>query len=121
MADNMSIDKNDPVRDESGDESGTSSSRDAEAQANSTNTANSTQENQQPKRKGGRKPVRCLASRPYLDTRYERCPGLTAAVTHGRTFANSACRSMLPQRSGSSATARRKQLFARGGRSTSNN
>lgn len=57
MADNMSIDKNDPVRDESGDESGTSSSRDAEAQVNNTSAANSTQENQQPKRKGGRKPI----------------------------------------------------------------
>jgi hypothetical protein len=53
MADKMSIDKNDPGRDESGDES-TGSSPDAEPQANTTNA---TTQEQQPKRKGGRKPV----------------------------------------------------------------
>lgn len=55
MADKMSIDKNDPGRDESGDDS-TGSSHDAEPQTNTTGST-TTQENQQPKRKGGRKPV----------------------------------------------------------------
>ena len=53
MADKMSIDKKDAVKEDSGDESIGSSPENEPGPAN-----NSTQENQQPKRKGGRKPVR---------------------------------------------------------------
>jgi hypothetical protein len=52
MADKMSIDKNDPVKDDSGEDS-MGSSPDAEQGTN----ANNAQDNQPAKRKGGRKPV----------------------------------------------------------------
>jgi hypothetical protein len=58
MAERMSVDKKDPVKDDSEDSMG--SSPEAEHPTNNHNGNNSTtaQENQQPKRKGGRKPVR---------------------------------------------------------------
>lgn len=69
MADKMSIDKHDPTKDDSEDsqmESSPEREREGEApagEANRQNTGATTttaapQENQQPKRKGGRKPVR---------------------------------------------------------------
>jgi len=51
MADKMSIDDKDPVKDDSGDESAGSSPEAEQGQVNNM------QEHQQPKRKGGRKPV----------------------------------------------------------------
>lgn len=64
MADKMSIDKKDPVKDDNSEESlGSSPEGEQQPQQNSNNTQE-TQENQQPKRKGGRKPVSLLS----LDT-----------------------------------------------------
>lgn len=57
MADKMSIDKKDPVKDDNSEESlGSSPEGEQQPQQNSNNTQE-TQENQQPKRKGGRKPI----------------------------------------------------------------
>ncbi|KAL8366930.1 hypothetical protein RB595_009127 [Gaeumannomyces hyphopodioides] len=57
MADKMSIDKKDPVKDDNSEESlGSSPEGEQQPQQNSNN-AQETQENQQPKRKGGRKPI----------------------------------------------------------------
>ncbi|KAL1864638.1 hypothetical protein VTK73DRAFT_5766 [Phialemonium thermophilum] len=55
----MSIDKNDPVKDDSEESVGSSPNADTHGnEPSTTNTSNNTtQENQQPKRKGGRKPI----------------------------------------------------------------
>ena len=52
MADNMSIDKHDPTKDDHSDGESIDSSPDGEGPTGTT-----PQETQQPKRKGGRKPV----------------------------------------------------------------
>lgn len=66
MADNMSIDKQDPTKEERESEDSMESSPEGEAPATAA-----AQENQQPKRKGGRKPVcECLKINylPYFST-----------------------------------------------------
>jgi len=67
MADNMSIDKQDPTKEERESDDSMGSSPEGEAP-----TTAAAQENQQPKRKGGRKPVRRkqaflhLANSPHI-------------------------------------------------------
>ncbi|WYZ40467.1 hypothetical protein EsH8_IV_000808 [Colletotrichum jinshuiense] len=58
MADKMSIDNKDPVKEDTPESMGSSPEADHNAAANGTSAgANAATENQQPKRKGGRKPI----------------------------------------------------------------
>ncbi len=75
MADTMSIDKTDPIKEDSEDSMGSSPEGE---EAPPTNRNNNPQETQPPKRKGGRKPVRAsflVHLAKYWDiTRYKFLP-----------------------------------------------
>jgi hypothetical protein len=104
MAEKMSIDKKDPVKDDSEESVGTSPEADAPA-------TTAPQENQAPKRKGGRKPVR--------DGFLFPSPGICLKNLLRLVGSHIAYRSMLRRKRESSVTGKPRQLSGNVGQSTS--